>query len=65
MILEAPAQLELVSTMRCRLLDGVALMDVPDSAIGFVVEAPSGYAIDYGTRFAVTVDSIQGDSNLS
>ena len=64
MILEAPAQLELLSAMRCRLLDGVALVEAPESAIGFVVETPSGYAVDYGTRFAVRVDSSRGDSDF-
>ncbi|TWT42786.1 FecR protein [Thalassoglobus neptunius] len=62
MILEAPVHLELISAMRCRLLDGVALVEVPEAAIGFVVETPSGYAVDYGTRFAVRVDSTRGDS---
>ncbi len=55
-VVEAPAQLELVSKMKAKLISGAAVIDVPDSAIGFVVETPDGYAIDYGTRFAVRVD---------
>lgn len=53
---EAPAQLQLISTMKARLLSGAAVIDVPEPAIGFIVETPDGYAIDYGTRFAVRVD---------
>ncbi|MEM6692335.1 MAG: iron dicitrate transport regulator FecR [Planctomycetota bacterium] len=56
LVLEAPAQLQLVTGMRCRLNFGAAVVNVPDSAIGFVVESPGGYAVDYGTRFAIDVD---------
>lgn len=55
-VLEAPAQLELLDAMRGRLITGSAIIDVPDSAIGFVMETPDGYAVDYGTQFAVRVD---------
>lgn len=55
-VLEAPAQLELVDSMRGRLAAGTAVIDVPESAIGFVIETPDGYAVDYGTQFAVRVD---------
>ncbi|MEP3482298.1 MAG: FecR domain-containing protein [Fuerstiella sp.] len=55
-VLEAPAGFELVSSMKARLVSGAAIFDVPDSAIGFTVETPEGYAIDYGTRFAVQVE---------
>ena len=63
-ILEAPAQLELVSPMRGRLLEGAAVVEVPESAIGFIIETPDGYAIDYGTRFAVRVDLAEGRSDF-
>ncbi|QDV47449.1 FecR protein [Stieleria neptunia] len=63
-IVEAPAQLELVSSMRGKLLSGAAVIDVPDSAIGFVIETPDGYAVDYGTRFAVRVDQQEKQSNF-
>ena len=63
-VVEAPAQLELVSSMRGRLLSGAAVIDVPDSAIGFVIETPDGYAVDYGTRFAVRVDQQEKQSNF-
>lgn len=63
-VVEAPAQLELVSSMRAKLHSGAAVIDVPDSAIGFVVDTPSGYAIDYGTRFAVRIDQQEKHSNF-
>lgn len=62
--MEAPAQLELVSKMRTKLNSGTAVMDVPDSATGFVLETPDGYAIDFGTQFAVTVDSDRKTSDF-
>ncbi len=63
-LLEAPAALELISPMRGRLVLGAAVVDVPDSAIGFIVETPDGYAVDYGTRFAVRVDQTEKQSNF-
>lgn len=63
-LLEAPASLELVSSMRGKLFTGAAVINVPESAIGFVVETPDGYVVDYGTRFAVQVDQRQQRSNF-
>ncbi|QDT05007.1 FecR protein [Rubripirellula lacrimiformis] len=63
-ILEAPAELDVMSSMRGKLVHGAAVIDVPDSAIGFVIETPDGYAIDYGTRFAVQVDPTDHRSNF-
>ena len=63
-MLEAPAHLVLVSPMRGKLLDGSAVIDVPESAIGFTVETPDGYAVDHGTQFAVSVDQAGGQSNF-
>lgn len=56
LVIEAPAQLELVSEMRARLNSGTAVMEVPESAMGFILDTPDGYAIDFGTRFAVNID---------
>lgn len=53
--LEAPVTIELLDAMRCRLSRGKAIFEVPDSAIGFVVETPNGHAVDHGTRFAVAL----------
>lgn len=55
-VLEAPAHLVLETPMRGKLLTGSAVIDVPESAIGFVMEAPGGYAVDYGTQFSVSVN---------
>lgn len=63
-ILEAPAQLELITPTRGKLIDGVAVIDVPEVAIGFVMETMDGYAVDYGTRFAVQVDQKAGRSEF-
>jgi len=56
-VLEAPAHLVLKSSMRGRLLDGSAVITVPRSAVGFVMESPDAYAVDHGTQFAVSVDA--------
>lgn len=53
--LEAPARLELIDPMRCLLHHGMVVVEVPDSAKGFVVETRDGYAVDHGTRFSVNV----------
>lgn len=53
--LEAPAHLQLTSPMRCRLLAGTAIINVPESAHGFLLHTPDGYAVDHGTAFAVSV----------
>ena len=55
-VLEAPAELELLTPMRGKVHSGAAVVDVPDEAIGFVMETPEGYAVDYGTKFAVRVN---------
>ncbi len=62
--LEAPAHIELIDPMRCRLLSGLAVIDVPDGAEGFIVETPEGHAVDHGTRFAVTVDARQNSADF-
>ncbi len=54
--LEAPAHLVLETPMRGKLLAGTAVVDVPEEAIGFVIDTPDGFAVDHGTQFAVSVD---------
>ncbi len=54
-VLEAPAHLVLEPAMRGRLLEGSAVITVPESAIGFVMESPDAFAVDHGTQFAVSV----------
>ncbi len=53
-VMEAPATLELVDAMACRLVKGTLVADVPPSAIGFVVDTPDAKVVDYGTRFGVS-----------
>lgn len=59
-VLEAPAEIELIDGMNCVLLSGTAVADVPDSAIGFRIRTPSANVVDYGTRFAINVDRNTG-----
>jgi ferric-dicitrate binding protein FerR (iron transport regulator) len=64
-VLEAPARLELQTPMRSRLLAGAAVIDVPEPAIGFIMETPAGYAVDHGTQFAVTVNQESTEASFS
>lgn len=56
-VLEAPASLEIVSAMGCRLLHGTLVSDVPPSAIGFIVDTRKARVVDYGTRFGVSASA--------
>ncbi|MFT5130186.1 MAG: hypothetical protein ACI8W8_003815 [Rhodothermales bacterium] len=60
-LLEAPAHLVLETPMRGKLLAGTAVIDVPESAIGFIMETPDGHAVDHGTQFAVSVADGRSD----
>ncbi len=62
--LEAPAKLVLETPMRSQLISGAAVVDVPESAIGFTLVTPDGYAVDYGTRFSVNVDDASRRSDF-
>lgn len=53
--LESPADLELVSSMKCIVRTGKLVAHVPPSAKGFVVETPSSVITDFGTEFGVSV----------
>jgi ferric-dicitrate binding protein FerR (iron transport regulator) len=53
--LEGPADVELVSPMRCVVHAGQLLAKVPPKARGFVVETPSSVLTDLGTEFGVKV----------
>ncbi len=52
--LEAPTRLQVDSAMRCRLLEGSVVADVPESAHGFTIDTERLEVIDLGTRFGVT-----------
>jgi hypothetical protein len=55
--LEAPAELELISTNRCFLHSGALVAHVPPPAVGFVVETANARLVDHGTDFGVTADA--------
>jgi ferric-dicitrate binding protein FerR (iron transport regulator) len=61
--LEAPSVLEVESAMRCRLVEGSVVADVPESAHGFTIDTTKMEVIDLGTRFGVTTTPL-GDSNV-
>ena len=63
-MLEAPAHLVLEDPMRGKLLAGSAVIDVPEEAIGFIIDTPEGYAVDHGTKFAVSVDAAEKHSSF-
>lgn len=52
--IEAPTRMEILSSMHCRLLEGSAIADVPDSAHGFTIDTEDIQVVDLGTKFAVT-----------
>src|SRR5208337_1522380 len=58
-MLEAPADLELVSAQRCVLHGGRLVGRVPQQAIGFTVDTPTAVLKDLGTEFGVNVKDAQ------
>lgn len=61
--LEAPSVLEVESAMKCRLVEGSVVADVPESAHGFTIDTAKMEVIDLGTKFGVTTTPL-GDSNV-
>ena len=62
--LEAPSEIELINPMKSKLVEGTAVVEVPESGTGFVMETPDGYAIDHGTAFAVSTSDKAGGSRF-
>lgn len=58
--LEAPAEIMLIDAMNCRVTEGTAVANVPDSAVGFRLGTPSAMVVDHGTSFSVSVDPHTG-----
>lgn len=54
-VVEAPAEIQFESAQRLRLFRGKIAAECPESAHGFTVVTPEGYATDLGTRFGVDV----------
>lgn len=61
--LEAPSVLVVESAMKCRLVEGSVVADVPESAHGFTIDTAQMEVIDLGTRFGVTTTPL-GNSNV-
>ncbi|MEM1294655.1 MAG: FecR domain-containing protein [Verrucomicrobiota bacterium] len=55
MVLEGPAQIEVVSEMRVIFDYGNASFHVPESAVGFQVDTRYGNVVDHGTRFSLSL----------
>jgi hypothetical protein len=53
LVLRAPATFELVDPTCVRLVDGQVAAHVPESAVGFRIDAPGATVIDLGTDFAI------------
>lgn len=62
--LQGPAELQIRDSLRGTLLDGTAVVEVPEAAHGFTLDTPTASVIDYGTMFAVTVDSNRNTSTV-
>ena len=61
--MEAPTTLEILSKMRCRLLEGSLVADVPEPAHGFTIDTSALEVVDLGTKFGVTASAF-GDSHV-
>ncbi len=57
--LESPADIELVSPMKCIVHRGQLIAKVPPNAKGFMVETPTSVITDFGTEFGVSIDDTQ------
>ena len=53
--LKAPLEFEILSDMRVNLSKGSVSAYVRESAKGFRIDTPYGFAVDHGTRFTVNV----------
>lgn len=59
-LMEGPAELDLVSSMEATLQSGTILADVPPPAQGFTIDTPDATIIDRGTSFGVSVRENDG-----
>ena len=53
-VLEAPATVEVLDAMNCRLKRGTVVADVPPSAHGFSIDTTQAKVVDWGTRFGLS-----------
>jgi hypothetical protein len=57
LVVESPADLDLLSPMNCLLHGGVLVAKVSPQAKGFSVQTPTANLVDYGTEFGVTANA--------
>ena len=57
LILVGPANIELLSLAKAKLVSGMGTVRAPDVAIGFQLITPSTVVVDLGTEFGVSVNS--------
>jgi hypothetical protein len=62
-VMEGPADLELVSPMKCKLHSGLVVAEVPKLAINFEIETPKARVFDLGTEFVLAVNP-KGDTQV-
>ncbi len=53
-VMEAPATVEVLDAMNCRLKRGTVVADVPPSAHGFSIDTTQAKVVDWGTRFGLS-----------
>ena len=53
-VLEAPATVEVLDAMNCRLKRGTVVADVPSSAHGFSIDTTQAKVVDWGTKFGLS-----------
>ena len=51
--MEAPCKIDIQDPMRAKLHRGNVIVKAPESAKGFILKTPDGYAVDHGTSFGV------------
>jgi len=60
-VMEAPTKFQLLSSKRMKLAYGKISANVPQTAIGFLIDTPTSEVVDLGTAFAVEVDHLGRD----
>jgi len=56
LVLEAPAAVEVLDAMNCKLRRGTLVAEVPPQAKGFSIDTKNARVIDWGTKFGLSTD---------
>jgi len=56
LVLEAPATVEVLDAMNCKLRRGTLVAEVPPQAKGFTIDTKDAKVIDWGTKFGISAD---------